>query len=310
MLWALDHKTIKQFSIYPKNIAFENDLYKIEKVNEDSQIKPDYLEQKVFAAIESKVAPVIKWIDEKECLPNKYSEDFCTLMEFICLLFVRTPRFKENTNEQFDKVLKWYLNTDLAHMKQYESYRAQTENTLKQFDPSLNFEGYKKYVKKVTSDNYQFEWTQNHFLKFLLEAWKENTPYFFKRTWDIYIADSNDNDNFISCDNPVSLDWSDPNFNSGLYGVGLALKKTQISIPLTKKIALIGTFENEGKVVKASRYEVAAINSLTGMNAKRFVFSPYKNFYWLDTVQKVCRSEELIRLKRQESLGSFKEATQ
>lgn len=91
--------------------------------------------------------------------------------------------------------------------------------------------------------------------------------------WDILLA-TKDNA-FITSDNPLSI--YDPYNDSGVQA-GLLLKKTGLTFPITRNIALYAYWANDRYIgyKHAMNNEVKEINRMTVINSRRFVYAPEK----------------------------------
>jgi hypothetical protein len=100
-----------------------------------------------------------------------------------------------------------------------------------------------------------------------------------QRRWALLIA-ARGLSRFVASDNPVTFVPLEEQV--ALNGWGWATPSTAAAIPLTKRCALIGTFEQppvDARVVSSPR-EIAHVNGWTVRTASRFVFSAGKDFIW------------------------------
>ncbi len=77
---------------------------------------------------------------------------------------------------------------------------------------------------------------------------------------------------FILSDNPCSM--IDPDFDKHSYGVGLANKNIEISLPIGKNYCLIASWNDIPSTMKATPRLVKAINQRTAMFGDRFFVHP------------------------------------
>jgi hypothetical protein len=82
---------------------------------------------------------------------------------------------------------------------------------------------------------------------------------------------------FVCSDNPVGLVWTDPEQPDCPPGFGVL--GTDVTVPLTKSLALLGRFEPGPGDIVATTELVAAINSRTMMRATQ-VYMPREAVLW------------------------------
>jgi hypothetical protein len=108
---------------------------------------------------------------------------------------------------------------------------------------------------------------------------EELLPYIAARKWTLFVTPDDDNP-FIASDHPARLTWSEPQEPS-IYGPGLAMAGTAIYFPLSKQIALLGTFEGEERVIRADAIQVAQINGEQIATAKAQIYAPHDRFAYM-----------------------------
>ncbi len=285
-IWALDQQKARQFEVFLENVAFEKRLYWLD----NSEYEVDFIEQKVFGNIERETTQIIQTISRYNSLP--VGEDYETLMSFFALMFVRTPKFKEMLNNHFDSTSKQFLKMSISNEQQFCG-KKKYNNKSKIDNETLR--------KLIQEEKFKLELTQNAYMVSLLGLWAEVIPYFTARKWVLYSAENKDI--FITSDNPVWLAWTNPLKSSTLYRPGIGVTETEVTFPLTNKLALVGTFEQDNALKTASSRTVAVINSRTAMGAKRFLFSSHKTFHWLQNDNKVCKTIDLLSSKHREMLN-------
>jgi hypothetical protein len=125
----------------------------------------------------------------------------------------------------------------------------------------------------------------SHFVELLL-----------RRTWVLFVAKNNAG-HFITSDNPVVLTYDEPDQIPSFYrnSPGLAVGGTELYFPITKNLAIIGRFDeiNEG-VIEVDKNMVAAMNTKIFRYAKKQIYSPTKEFYFIDKNLSLCDGEKFI----------------
>jgi len=128
----------------------------------------------------------------------------------------------------------------------------------------------------------------------IMQELKLLDPMLWKRKWTVILASSEDH--FITSDRPISIIWKNKKTN----GIpGFLCRGTQVFFSLTKKIALIGEFEedNQPEVHSASREGIATINTNILSSAYLYIYSCSENFYHLKKIKVKIMSSYLILIK-------------
>lgn len=290
-LFVFDKNICNQWLSLPKNIAYENDLYKMEK-DEDISADEDSLEQS-FAEFESMVAPIIKEMEERKIIPK--GEDFILLINFIALIHCRLPSVNEQSIRPLLDNAKKQLEMVASNKDLYESI-IKSEG----IECKYNYDEMKEFL---TSDRYAVEAEQNSKMKMLIDQIDKAIPLLLGRKWSLLLCDD-DLGGFICSDNPVvqiSL-FELPSCISR----ELEIRCTEITIPLSKNMAMIGKidFEEEYGFIKPRL--LAEINKRTLNNSVRFLYSSSKDFIFNDENDSICNKGKLISYLKEESCNNTK----
>jgi hypothetical protein len=105
-----------------------------------------------------------------------------------------------------------------------------------------------------------------------MQLWPKILPILEARKWTLLIAPAG-SAGFASSDRPVSLRWNDEAMNNGPYGVGLGCADTSLMFPLSRDLAIIGSFERGGGTSEVGEYIVAAINFSIFRSAMRQLYA-------------------------------------
>lgn len=132
-------------------------------------------------------------------------------------------------------------------------------------------------------------------------------PFVAERKWHLQIA-TEESGEFVCSDNPAALVWSDPRWEEGRGAPGFALRETDLTMPLTRRLALRGRFEGQNASLEVSRRIVATTNDRT-MFLARQVYSASEDFPWLTTKGQVGSRADALNLiaQHQESREAARE---
>jgi hypothetical protein len=95
-------------------------------------------------------------------------------------------------------------------------------------------------------------------------------PLLAERKWSLLVAAS-DAPDLVCTDQPVALVPTTPDAPRFL---GFGLSCTEVSLPLTRRAALVGSFDAEPRVIEADKILAGLFNRQMIDLAERFVFSP------------------------------------
>lgn len=286
-LWVIDQQDIKQFKAAPSKIAFETDFYRVDLPD----VELDAFEQGL-AYFESKAADVIKRILSLNKIQD--SNDFNILINFIALIIARVPERRERTNSWAKDLSKMTLNMICATEETYIHHMKKANIDVSHAD-FVPYEQMKNFLKK---DKYTVEFDRHTHLKNMIITTDTLIPLLAQRNWAL-IRNTNSNHPFICSDNPACLTWTRP--DSGFYSPGFGLRNTEITLPLTKELFLIGRFEPLIPYTTVNKVkQIAALNSRTGMHATRFVYSMKQNFPWLTNNDTIAGVKDLFRYLKKE----------
>jgi len=148
------------------------------------------------------------------------------------------------------------------------------------------------------SKQYTMDINQNYKIKQLLHSIDILIPLLAERKWSLLLSKDMattmpELGGFICSDNPVALVSLDP--LPPIYSPGYGMLRTEVTLPLSKNVALVGLFEGEEKVSIISVKGMAAINSRTSMYADRFLYHSNKNFILVNQQQGISNATDFLK---------------
>jgi hypothetical protein len=287
-LWVFNQETGRQIESKPSSIGYEKDLYSIDM---QGMAKDDL--ENAFMEIETKVAPIIRKIQETLVMP--IGEDYEILMYFIALQYSRTPNRKDRFSEPMEQISKIIMQMSVSSKKRYE---AMIQDVKKAGKGSIDtpYEDMHDFV--MNENNYKIHIDNTTKMGNMLTVVHSIYRPLMDRNWSVVFCPPTIGD-FICSDNPVDLHWTTLDKRPAFFdSPGHGLKETEVSIPISSRVMLLGRFDNchpsSGKV--PNKKLLATLNSFTGIGAKRFIFSRKKDFYWLTKEGKVANVEDFKRM--------------
>lgn len=279
-LWTFDRFKQQVRKSKPKNEAHQRDFYRLDL---DDGSDPFVLE-KAFSSIESGAKTAIKHITTYLTLPEKEPLEF--LIGFIGLLTVRTPAFRKKIGGFNEQVAKMVMDLTCADEKRFEVTKRHLSESGRDVPDDVSFEEMREYIE---SDEYTVETHQNEHLTTMLTLASTVTDLLLRRSWVIVVAEGGD---FVCSDNPVGLAWS-KTLEGPWHSPGFGLIGTEVSFPVSKDIALIGTFEPLPLDIGGlNEFGVANFNNKAIARSERFIYASKDNFIWCNHEGKILGAQE------------------
>lgn len=262
--WVIDVESGDCFSTSPKNVGVARDFNRIDV---DGQ-RIDALES-ALASFESDAIDAVRKVLSARTFPG--AVDFNVILNLIGLIALRNPRSRETFNQARSQTLHMLGDLLVSDRRIFESHVRRAAEAGYIADTNVSFENVKKFVEER---RYTIEFHPQDNSRVEFEAFDKLLPLLGQRTWSLFLAPPGGPE-FICSDHPVTLVWKD-----GRGGpVGFGLRNTEVFVPLGREVGLYGTFEDPLPLVVTLKAEaVAAMNTRSGANAERYVFSCFKTF--------------------------------
>jgi hypothetical protein len=286
-LWVLAQQQASQWKATPKNIAHKRDFYRIDV----DDLEPTYIESGL-SEFEGKTASVIERISESRSLPK--GDDFLILMNFVALMAVRVPGFRDNMSKSFSDLNKKVMRLITAKPERWESEVSKLKKKGYKLEEDISYEQMKRFVDK---DQYKVETDQNYLIGIMFELMDTILPPLIDRKWTMVVIEDNEN-KFICSDNPVTLDWIEP-IDLG-HPPGFGMPNSLVIFPISANIAILGCFEKHLDI-KMTKKGIAVINSIIGRKSERFIYSAEKNFIWYMKNGEIGDTAKLLQVIKAES---------
>lgn len=269
VLWVFDRAKSNVRKSKPTNEAHQRDYYKMEL---DDGSDPFALE-KDFSVIESHSKEAILHILDTHTFPKKECMEY--LVSFIGLLAVRTPSFRSKVGGFNEHVAKMVMDIACGDEKRFEL----TKKRLVEQGREVSNVSFADMREFIDGDRYSVETAQNEHLSSMLKSAAIITDCLLPRHWTIAVAQGGD---FICSDNPVGLSWSKA-LPGPWQSPGFGMTETQVTVPLSREIGIIGTFEKPSlKVGGLNPTGIATFNNQAIMRCERWIYGPEQDFIWRD----------------------------
>lgn len=249
-LWVFDQGNGRQWKSTPDAVGYQKYLYRVTLPHIDPNIIED-----AFSVIESAVAPIIKICDIKSIPSGK--EDYNWLINYIAALAMRTP----TTRKAIAELTKEITTMILAKPEKFEQVKRNMETEYN--DPRTLIYGGK----------HGGIFRNNEYVRHLMGTIDAIIQPLGARHWAVVFSPSSTGD-FILSDNPVNLHWREKKGYRIWRSPGCGLKETEVTIPLSSRIMLMGHFEDiPSNLNICSKKDLASMNNFTVMHSDRFLYS-------------------------------------
>jgi len=160
--------------------------------------------------------------------------------------------------------------------------------------PEADVDGFCRFVKKGA---FKLKWPNTAHIKRMIDMQDAILQTFALRWWMVVVRRTAPF--FITSDNPVALNWGEdapvpfPPFESPGFG----RRHTEITFPVSRHVALVGTFERPPSFhLEAAPELVASINTRTILAASTLLAGPVPEIAWLHperTPRQIMTAEDL-----------------
>ncbi|KGK41365.1 hypothetical protein LH51_15480 [Nitrincola sp. A-D6] len=267
-LTVFDLKQKKSFETTPRNVGGMRDFNRVDI----DGIDQNHLES-ALAEFEGQAASVLKKLGEDLEFTGETKD---ILLNLIALIAVRSPERREHMRKFQAQLADRVMGLTLESKDRWESQVA----NLKKDDPGYQNEvTYEEAKAFFDSKEYTIEVAREHHIHMEMVQIEAILPCLFDRNW-VLVKSSSETGPFITCDNPVSLSWIDPDSVPPFYrsSPGFGLKGTQVYFPISQDIALMGEFEQSDGVIEGTEELVALCNSTMLHNFHKQIYAPKSTF--------------------------------
>jgi hypothetical protein len=284
VLHVVQRATGERRETSPEAIGFENNLYWPDDLQDGED--PEIYE-KQFRDFEGKAAPVIQRIIETREMPTD-DDALGILYNFIAFQFVRTPSARRLVAAPREHTARIIIDLLENNRGLYESEMRRSGGDLSTFPFERIQQTKGMYEPKLTTDG---------FIEGAMTMMNAILKYLPQRTWTVLVSERS-GESFVASDHPVVLEWSNPHGNR--LPPGHAHVDTELSIPLSSTLALIGCytpFDFDPDYLPAY---VSGVNSRTINHARVFIAAREDRFILQDS-GRIITSDQLIQELRDDN---------
>ena len=261
-LTAFDLITGRRFSTRPRNVAAKRDYNRVDIEGVD----PNFVETEM-SKIEGDLDAAFKRVIDSGSIENR--DDLSWVLVLLSRLAVTSPASRGLRDKFAADVAKKMMQTMLHTEETWKSVLSRMPEEIKR-KPAYPYAD----MKKAINTGAIYPVTSKHALiEQEVKLWADIMPIIEARKWTLMVA-NNAVGNFATSDRPVSLRWDDETMNGRARGVGLGIRNTTLIFPVSRHLAVSGSFEYDNDVVVASPELVAQVNLRTLIGADKQLYAP------------------------------------
>lgn len=268
MLRVIDTQRRKSFQTAPANVAAIRDFNRVEVPGMD----PDQVERD-YSKFEGQIAPILDRLSVTPSLPP--GADFELVLELAALFAARNPRIRAMHADILRQLVHIAAEDIYGSEEAFEAHRAsmRADGKLKDGHGNIPFAEMKAAWE---SGKYKVETHPNQAVRTDLSNFDHLLDLLQTRNW-LRLTVPPDSVGFITGDHPVCLEWENPH---GPYPPGFASPGTLLLFPVTRSLALLGTFDGPDAETVIDENLLAAVNGTVIGNAAAQVYAPSENFIY------------------------------
>jgi hypothetical protein len=292
-LWVLNFQEKRSHLANPKSMEGRTGFYAVEVPGKTS----DALERDMNREIEDSAARIIRAIIATSTLPT--GEDFTKLMSFMALMYIRVEAVRLAAAEGDEWLLKSKARLYAINApERVPAYLAELRQQGAEFPDHINADN----LRTLEFEEYKVSLAQKWHIRNFVASFGDfggRVGIFARRRWTLHVS-LEDEVQFICSDHPVAVTWTVPVPRSDQWHAGLAHTNTEITIPVNRRMLLVGRFNeceglrlrNDQAVMPTDNLVVAAMNRRTLDRAWKEVYSAKRDFLWMRNDHSICEAAD------------------
>lgn len=263
-IWRYSKDSSEPISISIKDACVQSHYYSFTMPDGDRNSE---MAENIFQSIEDDAAIIIRKIESRKELS---ADERAYFSHFIAFQLTRVPAFRNWILESKANLMKRVMQVSASYK---ESFEAMVKNVSDKEGIEIIPENFREFC---LDGNYDIEYPEETSLQFVFQLALDVAKIIYDMNWGFIHSPSGAY--FLTSDNPVFL--ADPSRNSDFpFGIGLIDRNVEFTLPLTKEICFIGSWQNNviGHCNFPHRGFIWEINRRTIISATKYIFSPYKH---------------------------------
>ena len=265
-VFVFDSNTNKSFTTLVRNIGSRRYFNKVDAHG----VGPDHVEDGM-SETEAIIAPHLQKVIEDKDFPSP--EHFNSIMNLMAMLSVRNPRLRSSLGNFHKDMVQRVMSISVSSKEIWERETKKMRDTEAPKEKGVTYEEIKQFHDE---GNYKIVIDQTHLISLELKMIEPVVEKLSQRQWCFAIAP--DGHNFITCDNPMVLTWSDNVKRPTWFSPGHGLQNTIVIFTLSPDLALVGTFEDLPVRVQYVGDQVTALNTAVAQHSIAQIYARDGNF--------------------------------
>jgi hypothetical protein len=249
-----------------RNIGSKRHFNRIEARDLD----PNHLEDGL-ADIEAEIAPHLQQVIEVKSFPS--SEHFTSIMNLMALLSARNPRLRGNMRDFHKEIVEKVMGLSVSSEEIWESQNRQMRESGVPVKDNVTYADVKRFHDEK---NYEILIDQTHLIGWELQMVEPVLEQLAKRSW-CFVSTTKDHQ-FITCDDPTVLSWTESVQQPTPYSPGHGLQNTMVVFSLSPELALVGLFEDLPERLDYSPDQVTAFNTSVARHSRNQIYARDHDF--------------------------------
>jgi len=241
--------------------------------------------ERALSDVEGKCAPIIRDTVAAQRLP--IGEELDVLLNFVSISVVRVPSWRATISSHIDRVIKRLAETAFLGPSGAKRLRKSLESSGRR----VTDEEIGRLQAFVVSGEYDADFERNWHVWMMLEANKVLLRLLAMRHWSVWVVDDGVPD-LVCSDRPVAL-MSRYELPGGL-SPSFGTPNTMLTIPLSKRVALVSYLEEIPDRYIMDQEDVALVNTLTGLWGNQ-IYSAEADWIWSMGVGKFGGAGEYLQ---------------
>ena len=260
-VFVFDSDTKKSFTTLVRNIGSRRHFNRVEAHG----VGPNHIED-AMSEIEAMIAPHLQQVIEAKAFPSH--EHFKSIMNLIASTSVRNPRLRGNMSDFHKQVVERVTGLQVSTKEIWESETAQMRESGVPVKDDLTYEDMKRFHDEK---NYEIVIDQTHLIGLELKMVQPVLEQLSQRSWCFACAPAGHQ--FITCDDPAVLSWTEKVKQPNPWSPGHGLQNTIVMFTLSPELALVGLFEDLPERSDYRPEQVVALNTAVARHSRNQIYA-------------------------------------
>ncbi|NUB43861.1 DUF4238 domain-containing protein [Fertoebacter nigrum] len=283
-VFVFDSDTKKSFTTLVRNIGSRRHFNRVEAHG----VGPNHIED-AMSKIEAEIAPHLQQVIEAQAFPGP--EHFNSIMNLMALLSVRNPRLRGNMSDFHKDVVERIMGLSVSTNDIWESQIRKMRESGVPVKEDVTYDEMKRFHEER---NYEIVIDQTHLITLELKMVEPVLEQLSRRSW--CFARAPKGHQFITCDDPTVLSWTDKVKQPNPWSPGHGLQNTIVMFTLSPELALVGLFEDLPQRSDYRPEQVVALNTAVARHSRNQIYARDGGFMLHLKDGQFVRSDELTRV--------------